>query len=184
MGEENVRAGFRATGLIPYNLEIVISQLDFKPKTPTPSNSRPGTATSWGPKTPITAIEAIRSSTTLESRIARHQSSSPTHLYEVVDAQARGISTLAHRLVLLKAENRELRTVNELLSKRRRAKKKPPTARRIAFCTQSRCDTARKGIINAGGENTPGDGRHVEGAQPRTQRCGNCSQTGHNSRTC
>ncbi|KZL63050.1 hypothetical protein CT0861_13219 [Colletotrichum tofieldiae] len=55
MGEKNVRAGFQQAGLVPFNPEVVISRLDFKLKTPTPSNSRPSSQSSWDPKTPITA---------------------------------------------------------------------------------------------------------------------------------
>ena len=37
MTESNVRAGFKATGLVPLSLDIVISKLDVKLQTPTPS---------------------------------------------------------------------------------------------------------------------------------------------------
>jgi len=77
---------------------------------------------------PTTAREAVRSSTSLKKRITRHQGSLPTTLYEVVDLQAKGITKLAHRLALLEAENRGLRTANEVLSKRRKAKKNSTTA--------------------------------------------------------
>ena len=123
MGEENVQAGFRATGLMPYDPEIVINSLDFRPRTPTPSSSRPTSAASTNPTTPKTAKDAVRSSTELKSRIATHQNSSPSQLYDLVDAQAKGISTLAHQMILLKAEVKNLRTANEILSKRRKTKK-------------------------------------------------------------
>jgi hypothetical protein len=42
--ENNVRAGFRAAGLVPFDPESVISRLDPKPITPSPPNLRPGTA--------------------------------------------------------------------------------------------------------------------------------------------
>src|SRR5450432_4077912 len=34
--EQNIKAGFRATGLVPYDPENVLSHLDLRLKTPTP----------------------------------------------------------------------------------------------------------------------------------------------------
>jgi hypothetical protein len=38
---ENIQGGFRGARLIPFNPKKVISQLDIRLKTPSPSNSRP-----------------------------------------------------------------------------------------------------------------------------------------------
>ena len=40
--EKTIQVGFRATSLVPYDLEYVISQLDIKPHTPTPPTSSTG----------------------------------------------------------------------------------------------------------------------------------------------
>ena len=77
----NIRAGFRAAGLIPFDPKLVISRLDPKPITPSPPNSRPGTASSWVPKTPSNAYEATQSTSTLKRKIENHQRSSPTHIF-------------------------------------------------------------------------------------------------------
>ncbi|KFY92311.1 hypothetical protein V500_04219 [Pseudogymnoascus sp. VKM F-4518 (FW-2643)] len=82
MTENNVRAGFRATGLVPLNPEAVLFQLDPKPMTPSPPNTRLGTPQSWVTKTPKTASEITQQSTTIKNKIARHQNSSPTHMYD------------------------------------------------------------------------------------------------------
>ena len=87
---DNVQAGFRAAGLVPLDSESVISRLDPKPTTPSPPNSRPGTAKTWTPKTPSTAYEASKSSNTLKRKISAHQDSSPTHIFEVVDLVTKG----------------------------------------------------------------------------------------------
>jgi tRNA(Phe) wybutosine-synthesizing methylase Tyw3 len=44
MTESNIRGGFRGAGLISFDSERVISTLNLKLKTPTPPNSRPGSA--------------------------------------------------------------------------------------------------------------------------------------------
>ena len=110
---DNVRAGFRAAGLVPLDPESVISRLDPKPTTPSPPNSRPGTAKTWTPKTPSTAYDASKSSTTLKRKISTHQDSSSTHIFEVVDLVTKGLSKLTYQMVLLKAENKKLCTANE-----------------------------------------------------------------------
>jgi hypothetical protein len=52
MTMKNIQSGFRATGLAPYNPELVIKRLDLKPITPSLPTSRLGTASSWVTKTP------------------------------------------------------------------------------------------------------------------------------------
>jgi hypothetical protein len=59
----------------------------------------------------------------VRDRIARHQGSSPTPLFETVALLAKGIELLAHQLTLVTAKVRTLRVANEALSKHRRAKK-------------------------------------------------------------
>ena len=45
MTEENILGGFRGAGIIPFNPESVISRLDIRLRTPTPSRSPLGTPT-------------------------------------------------------------------------------------------------------------------------------------------
>jgi hypothetical protein len=54
----NIRAGFRAAGLVPFDPESVVSRLDPKPVTLSPPSSRSSTATSWVSKSPSNAQEA------------------------------------------------------------------------------------------------------------------------------
>lgn len=49
MTKSNIQGGFRGAGLIPFNPESVISTLDLRLRTPTPTSSRPGTALPWVP---------------------------------------------------------------------------------------------------------------------------------------
>ncbi|OWY51599.1 putative transposase [Alternaria alternata] len=46
---DNIVSSFRATGLVPYNPEVVLSKLEVKPRTPTPPAQGP---TPWQPRTP------------------------------------------------------------------------------------------------------------------------------------
>ena len=44
---ENIQAGFRGTGLVPYNPQAVLSKLDIKLQTPTPTRPPSPQANLW-----------------------------------------------------------------------------------------------------------------------------------------
>ena len=184
MTEKNVQAGFQATGLVPFNPEEVISRLDFKPRTPTPLSSQPESVTSWVLKTPTTAYEAAQHSTAIKRKIANHQNSSPTHMYEVIDSQAKGMSKMAHELVLLRAELKDLRTANEQLSKRRRAKRVRLQEGGSLSVQEAEGLRDKIEVSEQLKEETHHQGSHTIQTEVRPRRCGNCSKTGHNARTC
>jgi hypothetical protein len=119
----NCQAGFRGAGLVPFDPQAVISKLDVKLRTPSPSRLSTANSLSWVSQTPSNPTEALSQSTLVRNRIARHQGSSPTPLFETVAALAKGTERMAHEMTLLSAEVRTLRAANEALSKRRRAKK-------------------------------------------------------------
>jgi hypothetical protein len=121
--KQNAESGFRGSGLIPFNLDIVISKLDIKLRTPTPPLPPLNTTIAWVSQTLKNPFEALSQSTLIRGRIARHQSSSPTPIFETVAALTKGTERLAHENTLLHVEVRMLRAANEALSKRRRAKK-------------------------------------------------------------
>ena len=184
MTERNIKAGFRATGLVPLDPESIINRLDPKFLTPSPPVSRPGSAHSWVTKTPRTAIEVGQQSTVIKNKIARHQSSSPTHMYNVIDAQARGMSKMAHELVLLREEAKDLRAANEVLSKRRRAKKTQLQLGGSLSIQEAEDLVAEREVGKQIQEETRCGSRRTEGVEQRARRCGICSNTGHNARTC
>jgi hypothetical protein len=121
--ENNTRGGFRGTGLVPFNPETVISQLNIKLRTPTPEEDRPGNHEPWVSKTPNNPTEASSQSEFIKSRISCHQNSSPTSIYNAVEQLSKGACGIMHQMALLKSENGILREENETLSRRRRAKK-------------------------------------------------------------
>ena len=81
----NIQAGFRAAGLVHFNLESVISCLDSKPITPSSPTSCPETALSWVPKTPSNVYNVTQSSSILKKKNANHQGSSLTHIFNIID---------------------------------------------------------------------------------------------------
>ncbi|KFZ24719.1 hypothetical protein V502_00815 [Pseudogymnoascus sp. VKM F-4520 (FW-2644)] len=184
MTTKNIQSGFRATGLVPYNPESVIGRLDPKPITPSPPVSRPNTPNSWITKTPQTSYDINQQSTTIKNKIARHRNSSPTHMYDVIDAQARGMSRMAHKLVLLEAELKEVRAANEVLSKRRRAKKTRLRQGGSLSFQEAEDLVAANEVDEQIKEETRRRGSRTKGGELSARRCGTCGNTGHNMRTC
>jgi hypothetical protein len=82
---KNIQAGFKATGIAPYDPESVIERLDLRPITPILLASRSDTPNSWVTKTPQTSYDIAQQSTTIKNKIAKHQNSSPTYIYDIID---------------------------------------------------------------------------------------------------
>ena len=109
--QQNIKSGFRATGLVPYDPENVLSHLDLKLKTPTPP---PIEEQSWTSTTPQNATELEFQTTHLKNRIVRHQNSSPTSINEELGHLVKGSQIIAHRLTLMGAEIKALQETNGL----------------------------------------------------------------------
>jgi hypothetical protein len=184
MTKSNIQGGFRGAGLLPFAPEKVISTLDLKLHTPTPENSRPGTAQPWVSQTPNNPTEAASQTTFIKSRIAQHQNSSPTSIYNAVDQFARGTSKIMYQLALLKAENQNLRKANETLSKRRRAKKTRLQDGGSLSQQDAQDIQDEKDVVLQVEREMKASGGRKPREELRARRCGNCGETGHNARTC
>jgi hypothetical protein len=180
----NSQAGFRGAGLIPFDSQAVISKLDVKLRTLTPTGPPSADADPWVSQTPHNPTEALSQTTLVRNRIARYQGSSPTPIFEAVASLAKGTERLAHKLTLATAEIRTLQAANEALSKRRRAKKN-----RIrqggALNIEDRHDVIAQNEVD---EQIRRD-RHSRGVNRNernsgARRCSACGKTGHNTRTC
>ena len=123
MTKENIQGGFRGAGLIPFDPQAVISKLDVKLRTPTPTGLPLADADRWVSQMPHSPTEALSQTKLVRTRISGHQGSSPTPIFEAVKQMAKGMEAMVHSMTLVTAENHNLRKANEALSKRRRAKK-------------------------------------------------------------
>jgi hypothetical protein len=79
--------------------------------------------TAWVPKTPKTILDIQTQSEVLKVRIRRHKSSFPESIIEAIKSLEKGGKENRHRLTLLEAEVQKPRQTNEILSRRRRAKR-------------------------------------------------------------
>ena len=122
MSENNAKGGFRGAGLLPHNPQIVLNKLDIKLRTPTPT-SPPNLRDQWTSQTPQNHKDVLLQSTLIKGQIARHQSSSPTPIFESVESLVKGLNGIIHNATLLQAEVKGLRGLNRTLGKRRRVKR-------------------------------------------------------------
>ena len=126
MSSDNIKSGFRAAGLVPFDPEHVIAKLEVPPLVPTPTVSPLSSGPSLTPpaKTPRTTREVTRQSRYLQRKINNYQGSSPSKILKALEFTTKSQITLLHEIALLKKENSQLRERNHMLSKRRRAKNK------------------------------------------------------------
>ena len=108
---------------MPYNLKIIINNLDFKLKTFTLSNSCPTNTAFINPIMPKTTKNTIQNFIELKSKIVIHQNNSLNQLYNLIDVQIKSISTLTHQMILLKTKIKNFHTANEILNKCYKTKK-------------------------------------------------------------
>ncbi|KAM5528251.1 transposase [Fusarium oxysporum f. sp. phaseoli] len=182
--ESNIRGGFRGAGLAPLDPEAVISKLDVQLRTPTPPGEVSQPLTPWVSKTPKTAIEAQSQSEYLEKRIRRHKGSSPESIIEALKSNTKATRAVMHEVVLLRNEVRNLRDANEILSRRRRAKRtrlQKGGAMTVQDASQVIDQMDVDAQIVAESSRSGGRGRSE---RPGGRRCGVCGKAGHNARTC
>ena len=88
-----------------------------------------------------------------------------------------------HQLALLKAENQNLRQANEVLSKRRRARKtRLQQGGSLSQQEAQDLQDERDVVQQVEQEIRASSGRKPR-EETRTQCCGKCGETGHNART-
>lgn len=184
MTKENIQGGFRGAGIIPFDPERVISTLDLKFKTPSPANSRPGSAGSWVSKTPITVKEVVSQSSILKKRITSHPDSSPTKSLDALESFEKGATAVMHEVALLRAQVRGLQAANELVSKRRRARKTRLRAEGSLSIQEARDLKAQMDVDIQVKDETQAQSSRKARVETRSRRCGVCGQSGHNARTC
>ena len=119
--EQNIKSGFWATGLVPYDPENVLSGLKLKLKTLTPP---PVENTTWTSKTHQNLPEFEHQTAHIKDCIVRHQDSSPSAINQAVNQLVKGTQIMVHSAVLLKAEVKALQETNQAKERRKWKQKK------------------------------------------------------------
>jgi len=184
MTPDNIMAGFRGAGLVPYDPQAVLSKLDIRLRTPTPTSPPLPAADPWVSQTPHSPKEAISQSEHVQTRLANHQGSSPTSMFLAVKQLAKGTELIAHEMTLLRDEVRTLRQANIALAKRRRAKRTRVQAGGALTVKDAQDLITQKdaGRQKSGRRSAEGGTARVKPATLR--HCGRCGKTGHDVRTC
>jgi hypothetical protein len=184
MSENNIQGGFAGAGLVPYNLQRVLSKLDVQLRTPTPPRPPSASETPWVSKTPQNSLEANLQSEFIKTRISNHQNSSPTSILTAIVQFTKGAKATMREAALLRSEISTFRKANEALSKRREAKK---TRVQLggSLNVQDAKDLLDQKVIEEQiiQEDRQGGGL-AEGSRMKVRSCGTCGKPGHNARTC
>jgi hypothetical protein len=177
---ENIQAGFRGAGLVPFDPEKVIGRLDIQLRTPSPIV---GQNEPWQPKTPQTVSELASQSTFIKSRLARHQDSSPTSINEALNQLTKGAEMMMHSAVILEKQVGALQKANLAASERRSRKRRriqiggTITAQNTASASNVVNNRQETGVLRQ-------KGPEVVITRRQQPRCGRCRQTGHRIQTC
>ena len=184
---ENSQTGFAATGLVPYDPDRVLSNLNPIVRTPSPVLSA---ASLWESKTPQNPAEIKRQAEYIRTtrRQRRGTSSSPSDL--AFNQVLKGFETAVHDRAILLAENATLRAENQR-QKRKRAQRRTTIRTRGSMSIQ---DGQDKVIQREVQEQIETEVRSYKtsylASQPdssRTRapsRCSKCGSFEHTSRSC
>jgi hypothetical protein len=182
--ESNIRGGFRGAGLAPFDPESVISKLDVQLRTPTPAEELTEPLTPWVSKTPKTVLEAQSQSEYLDRRIRQHQSSSPESILGALKSLSKGTKAVMHEVTLLRGEVQDLRQANEILSRRRRAKRTRLQKGGVMTVEEARQLINQMDVDAQVVAESSKSGSQRRSARLGIRRCGICGKAGHNARTC
>jgi hypothetical protein len=177
---DNIKAGFRATGLVPLDPGVVVSKLEIKPRTPSPLLP----TTLWNPRTPSNALEIEAQSTMIKNCIQTHAGSSPTALINMVQQMQKGAEMMLHNGTLLAAQLLHQEAVATSATERKSRKRK--RIQKGGTLSKEEADdiiARREALALAAAERR--EERHVAGAARQcVQVCTACRNPGHNRRTC
>jgi hypothetical protein len=160
----NIRSGFTATGLVPYNPQRVLDSLDIIIKKITPPSSSHGHSL-WAARTPHSTAEVQKQMELITELIDRHSQSPPN---QALRQLAKGCEMTMHEVIILRNQVEELRTANQHQKRKREA---------------VRSYIATGGILTGAiGQQLAQEAEVVQEEEPRQRappRCSNCNVIGH-----
>ncbi len=125
--ESNIRSGFAATGLVPYNPDRVLSLLHAQYHTPSPQRPLAQSQT-WIAETPHNVTQLHQQTELLKQYLRRRTASPPSPTEQVLNQLAKGCEIAMHRVALLADQAEKLLDENHR-QKRKRAQKRSYIAR-------------------------------------------------------
>src|SRR5699024_1323521 len=121
----NIKNGFRATGLVPLNPEEVLGRFTIQLRTPTPPGSQ---STNSDPKTPHNLKQLQKQEATIKRLLREHTRSSSTPIKAALKQLFKGCEMAMNSAIFFAHENKELRASNEKqIQKKKRSRKQIAT---------------------------------------------------------
>ncbi|KAL1970075.1 hypothetical protein VTN77DRAFT_6480 [Rasamsonia byssochlamydoides] len=180
---ENIKNGFAATGLVPFQPDRVLLQLNIQLKTPILPRSRASTIpTNWVPETPHNIIELQHQAATIKALLKWHMQSPLSPTNAALNQLIKGCQLAMNIAVILAKENRDLWAAN----KKQKQKCKRSTnqvSHEGGLTVQEAQDLVQNQILD---QNQMAEGVAAPAAEaasaPRTRappKCTNCGTIGH-----
>lgn len=115
-----IKTSFAAAGLVPFDPERVLSKLNIRLRTPTPSGSRLSSRSSvFTPKTPATVAELLKQGASIQAFLKRRSNSPPSPSQAALNQLIKGCQIAMQNGILLEQENKELRAANAVQKQKR-----------------------------------------------------------------
>jgi hypothetical protein len=114
-GSVTIQSGFRATGIVPFDPDQVLSELHVQVQTQTPlplSRVPIQVLRPWDPETPHNITDLQLQTRAVQQLIRYRTQSPPTPAVQAVNQLVKGCQMAMHNVTILAAENRQLRAVN------------------------------------------------------------------------
>jgi hypothetical protein len=176
LSDSNIKAGFQATGLIPFSPERVLAHLTVV-RTPSPPGTTAGESALWTAETPRTT-DQLQQQAQLIRDLLHRQSQSPTSL--AISQLVKGCQLAMQSATILAEENTKLRASSQR-QRRKRQQRRQYIAHGGVLSVQegqARVMEAQRGV-EAGDQPEP--------TQARTRApptCSKCHIQGHNRTQC
>jgi hypothetical protein len=182
---QNIKSGFSHAGIVPFNPEKVLSQLQIVIREATPAPSRPSTSSSknWSPRTPYNPRTLERQAKSIKKLLNMSNSGSSSPSRSAFNQLIKGSYIVMHNAAILAKENHDLREAVDQLQKRRTRRTRAPPNEGILTASQGR-ELAQ--VLNEASQAPPSTNQEapLQRAQRAPPRCTNCWEVGHRRNRC
>ncbi|EEA22979.1 pogo transposable element, putative [Talaromyces marneffei ATCC 18224] len=181
-----IQNSFVATGLVPFNPDRVIQQLNIQLKTPTPPPSRSSNTQSSCLQTPQNIRQFVRQTTTIKRRISERTGSPNQGINQAIIRMSKAYETTMHDLLLIRKENYDLRAAHEKEKRKRQKSKKQISIEQ--GITREEAQALVQGQVEASQAITTAPAEPElpasQGVVRRQFRCSGCGVEGHRINRC
>ena len=180
---DTIKNSFAAAGLIPFNPERVLGQLNIQLKTPTPPGSR---STNSAPKTPHNLKQLEKQASTIKKLLRQRTQSPLSPTKSALNQLIKGCEMAMNSGIILAKENQDLQAAHEKhIQKRKRSTKQIAVQEGLSIqegqgLLQSR-NQADEAVSTIPAESAPVAERRPVRAPPR---CSDCHNIGHRRLQC